>query len=209
MALLCVKQQEVDFMKTFCQHSLFKQTLLWVVLASFLKNTYAKVEPPNYDFSLDKFRLFFPGAKRADIKKEYKSEELVLTTGPYQTYKYYVTHIRYRFPILVQYKNDIVTDFHARLPAYFLHDVFHQSIINRFGKQDRYKNDKEQSIYVWNNIENNRHTYVGACSVTCFPIFYAVRKIDLEKEGDYKPILQQLKVNEDKTRLLPQSEAGT
>ena len=193
----------------------FRQLLysLWILTAvgalSFSHSVGAKVDPPNYNFSLDKFDLFFPGAKQETIKKSYPKEELVLINGSYKVYKYYIEHIRYKFAILVQYKEGVVVDFHARLPPYFLHDIFHQSLINRYGKQDVYKNDKEQSIYVWKNKKNLRHYYVGACTITCFPVYYAVRKIDANSSSDFKPILQLLKLNEDKTRQPQPSEAGT
>ena len=201
-------------MKTFGQIFLryFRYFRSWLVLATigvFCLPLQAKVDPPNYDFSLDKFRLFMPDSKQADIKKEYPKEELVLTNGPFKTYKYYVEHIRYRFPILVQYKDGVVIDFHARLPTYFLHDIFHQSLINRFGKQDVFKNKKEQAIYIWKNQKGNRHYYVGACTITCFPIFYAVRKIEIQDTGAYKPILEQLKTSEEKTKQPQPNGAGT
>ena len=169
-----------------------KITLSFCFLISLV---YAKVDPPNYDFSLDKFQIFMPGQTLAKIQASYPSKELVLQNGEFKTYKFYVEHIRYRFPILVQFKADKVTDFHARLPTYFLHDLFHQALINRYGKQDQYKNKKEQSIYIWNNQNGNKHYYVGACTITCFPIFYAVRTQDL---GAQASILQQLQKSEPK-----------
>lgn len=169
-----------------------------------LSSVLAEVDPPNYDFSLDKFNLFMPGKTLAEIEKTYPKKEFMLSRGSYKTYKFYVEHIRYRFPILVQFKEGVVTDFHARLPTYFLHDIFHQSLLNRYGKQDVYKNKKEQSIYIWKNKDNIRHYYVGACTITCFPIFYAARRIDKNNTGDYAPILQQLKTEES---MLPEPSA--
>lgn len=187
-------------MKTFCQFSILSLSLLVLALNTISSPVGAKVEPPNYNFSLDKFDLFFPGSKQSEIKKQYSNETLVLSHGNFKTYKYYVEHIRYKFAILVQYKDGVVTDFHARLPPYFLHDVFHQSLINRYGKQDIYKNEKEQSLYIWNNEKNFKHYYSGACSVTCFPIYYAVRKIDTNNLGSYKTVLEQLNESENKTK---------
>ena len=118
-------------MKTFCQFSILSLSLLVLALNTISSPVGAKVEPPNYNFSLDKFDLFFPGSKQSEIKKQYSNETLVLSHGNFKTYKYYVEHIRYKFAILVQYKDGVVTDFHARLPPYFLHDVFHQSLIHQ------------------------------------------------------------------------------
>ena len=152
----------------------------------------AKVDPPNYDFSLDKLNIFMPGKSLKDIEKEYPKKEVVFKKLPFITYKFYVEHIRYRFPILVQFKGDEVTDFHARLPAYFLHDVFHQSLINRLGNQDVYKKVEEQATYVWKNKNGNKHIYNGGCSITCFPIFYAVKPVKHQFGMGYKPLIEKL-----------------
>jgi hypothetical protein len=154
----------------------------------------AKVIPPNYDFSIKKFTLFMPGKLQVDIEKKYKTKELMFKSEQFQTYKYYIEHIRYRFPILVQYYKGVVTDFHARLPQYFLHDIFHQSLINKLGAQDIYKNSEEQSIYIWKNKNNQRHYYSGGCAITCFPIFYAVKNIDQQLPQEYTSLIQQLKL---------------
>lgn len=152
----------------------------------------AKVDPPNYDFSLDKLKIFMPGQSLKEIEKEYPKKELVFKNPPFMTYKFYVEHIRYRFAILVQFKGDVVTDFHARLPAYFLHDVFHQSLINRLGNQDVYKKVEEQATYVWNNKDGNKHIYNGGCSMTCFPIFYAVKPTKHQFGMGYKAVIEKL-----------------
>ena len=155
----------------------------------------AKVEPPNYDFSLDQFADFNPGKKIADIDKKYGNKKLSFSNGRFKTYQFYIEHIRYKFIILVQTENDTVTDFHARLPHYFLHDVFHQSLINRFGPQDIYKKVEESAVYIWKNKKGFNHFYSGACTITCFPIFYAVTPPTSPK-GDYKPLISRLKEQE-------------
>jgi hypothetical protein len=151
-----------------------------------------KVDPPNYDFSVTKFDLFMPGKKLVDIEKKYPKKELAWKQANYIVYKFYIEHIRYKFPILVQFKQGIVTDFHARLPQYFLHDIFHQSLINRLGKQDIYKKREEQAVYIWNNKNQAKHIYAGACTITCFPIFYAVEQLKVKAVGKYQSILNKL-----------------
>lgn len=173
--------------------------LLIKILLTLLINistAFPKVDPPNYNFSLNKFDLFLPGKTFEEIKKKYPNSTLLKKKGQYKIYRYEISHIRYKFPIIVQFRNDVVSDFHARLPTYFLHDLFHQALINRYGSQDIYKNTKEQSLYIWKNKQNNRHYYSGACTITCFPIFYAVKRMSQQQAGDYKSILEQLRDNE-------------
>ena len=165
--------------------------LAFILLFFFLKDSTAKVDPPNYDFSVDKFQLFMPGKSLTDIEKVYKTKELVFKQNQFKTYKFFVEHIRYRFPIFVQFKGDTVTDFHARLPAYFLHDVFHQSLINRLGKQDLYKKIDEQAVYIWKNKSGNKHIYSGGCSITCYPIFYAVKPVEHQNGSGYESLLEK------------------
>jgi hypothetical protein len=154
--------------------------------------SYSKVEPPNYDFSLDAFELFMPGKKLEEINKIYKFSEIIFKESGFITYKYYVEHIRYRFPILVQTQNGIVTDFYARLPHYFLHDIFHQSLINRLGKQDHYQKTEESALYIWKNKNNNQHIYSGACTITCFPLYYSVVPIEKSRPASLKPLIKRL-----------------
>lgn len=153
---------------------------------------WGKVDPPNYDFSVDQFKAFMPGEKLSTINKKYKSTEVVFKGGAFVTYKFYVEHIRYKFPILVQTINGIVTDFYARLPYYFLHDVFHQSLINRYGAQDFYQKTEESAIYVWKNKDNVKHIYSGACTITCFPIFYSAIPVEHKYGAGFEPIIKKM-----------------
>lgn len=133
----------------------------------------AKVEAPNYNFSLDTLADFNPGKLKSDLDAKYGTPELIGVTGPVTTFKYQVAHLRYKFPVLVQVSSGKVDDFFARLPSYFLHDVFFQSLINRLGKQDTYKKVGEEAVYQWNK-NPLKHVYSAACTITCFTIFYAV-----------------------------------
>lgn len=151
----------------------------------------SKVDPPNYDFSLNKFDVFMPGNKLGDIEKVYKNKELVFKENQFVTYKFYVSHLRYKFATIVQFQNGIVTDFYARLPQYFLHDIFHQSLINKIGKQDIFKNVDEHSIYIWKNKNNLKHFYAGMCTITCFPIYYSVKYASKDLGSNYKSLIKK------------------
>ncbi len=167
---------------------------LIILCYSIFVNALAKVDPPNYNFSLDQLAPFYPGQSLQAIQEKYGFGDLLSRKGSTNIFRFYLGHIRYKFPIFVQVYNNTVLDFHARLPHYFLHDVFHQSLINRIGKQNKYFKSEEQAVYVWNEIEGNRHTYSGACSITCYPIFYSIKTNNVPGNlaGDYKPVLDQL-----------------
>lgn len=138
-------------------------------------------ETPNFNFELDQLQVFWPGRSREEIDQSLPEnhpapEKLMGDLGD-SLVRYALFHERYSFPVYVQYKDGVATDFLARLPPYFLHDVFHQSLINRYGRQDRYFRKEEHAIYQWNNIEANqgvRLTYSGACTLTCFPLYLSV-----------------------------------
>ncbi len=148
----------------------------------------AKVEAPNYNFSVDTLSDFSPGTTVESIEKKYGKGSVERNVRGTQTLKFFVSHIRYKFPVLVQVNEGKVIDMYARLPSYFLHDVFLQSLVNRIGKQTSYKKTGEHAHYVW-VTKDLRHIYDGACTITCFPIFYSVEKI----ESPSPSILQQMK----------------
>lgn len=152
---------------------------------------FGKVDPPNYDFNVKKFDLFMPGAKLTDIEKTYNNKELIFKKDGFLTYKFLIEQLRFKFPIFVQFKDGIALDFHARLPQYFLHNIFHQSLINKLGPQDIYKKVDEHAIYVWNNKNDLKHYYSGSCTITCFPIYYAVKQVKPKAKGSYKPLIEQ------------------
>lgn len=162
----------------------------------FLPELSAKVAPPNYDFSLDNLQKFMPGGKLEQIEKEFGKGEFFYRKGKYKVLKYYVEHIRYRFPIFVQFRDDQVIDFHASLPTYFLHDVFHRSIIKRMGKQDKFFNSSEHSVYIWNNANGNQIVYSSTCTITCFPLYYSVMPAKRLVQDGYKPFIEILKGSE-------------
>ncbi len=148
--------------------------ILFILFMLFVEGLNAKVDPPNYDFSLERLSLFMPGKNVSELAKEYSNGTKMEDANGGQIIRYYVEHLRYRFPIFVLIKGDKIDSFFATLPSYFLHDVFHQSLINRYGMQNSYKKVEESAVYIWNNVEGNTHVYSGTCTITCFPIYYSV-----------------------------------
>jgi len=154
-----------------------------------------QVEPPNYNFSIDSLLVLKPGSDLAMIESKLGKGVVVDNGGTRQTIKFYVSQLRYKFPVLVQVFQGKVTDFYARLPSYFLHDVFHQSLINRFGKQDSYQKIEETAVYTWKNKEGAKVIYYGICTITCFPM--AMTMVTLSPPNDlsnFKSILENLKI---------------
>lgn len=147
----------------------------------------AKVEAPNYNFSIETLQDFFPGKTSEEIVKKYGKAEVMAQANGIETLKFQVAHLRFKFPVLIQVKDGVVLDNFARLPSYFLHDIFLQSLVNKFGKQSSYKKTGEEAYYVW-NLPEFKHVYSGACTITCFPIFYAV----FPKNYQVKPLLEKM-----------------
>ncbi len=148
----------------------------------------AKVEAPNYNFSIETLQDFLPGVTLESIEKKYGKGSVEKRNAQARTLKFFVSHIRYKFPVLVQESEGKIIDMYARLPNYFLHDVFLQSLVNKLGKQTSYKKTGEAAHYIW-DLKDTRHIYDGTCTITCFPIFYAVEK----KESPIRSILEQMK----------------
>jgi hypothetical protein len=124
----------------------------------------AKVEAPNYDFSLDALNEFFPEKQISSLEAKYGRPETMNDEGGIKTLKYYVSHIRYKFPVMVQAKDGVIVDFFARLPSYFLHDIFFQSLVNRYGKQTTYKKTGEEAFYIWKQ-NALKHIYSASCTI--------------------------------------------
>lgn len=144
--------------------------LPWLFLLLLPTEVAGQIEPPNYNFSLDTLADFYPGKKFEEIKKKYGEPQMKMERAT-PIYMFYVAHIRYKFPVYVRIFNGESVGFLARLPAYFLHDVFHQSLINRYGKQDEYSKSDNAAIYIWNNKNNMKFIYQGQCTLNCFPMY--------------------------------------
>ncbi len=150
----------------------------------------AKVEAPNYNFSLDTLADFFPEKNKDEVEKKYGKPELMDKRNGVETFKFYVAHIRYKFPVIVQVKEGKILDFFAKLPSYFLHDIFFQSLVNRMGKQKNYRKVGEEAVYVWEK-DALKHVYSASCTITCFPIFYTV--FPIESKNGFKPLIEKMK----------------
>lgn len=148
----------------------------------------AKVEAPNYDFSVETLNDFFPGKKVSEVVAKYGAGISMSKDRRGSTMKFSVSHISYKFPVLIQEKDGVIQDFFARLPSYFLHDVFLKSLKNKLGKQSDYKKTGEEAYYVWKD-KDFKYVYSAACTITCFPIFFAGEPVN----NSGASILEQMK----------------
>ena len=134
-----------------------------------------QITPPNYNFSLNSLKVFYPGRTLRGIVRQHGKGEIIKEQEDIRLMRFYVKHVRYRFSVMVQIQGNKVIDFFATLPSYFLHDVFHQSLINRLGKQTRYYHQENSAIYLWKNKKGMDFIYRATCTITCFPIYLAGR----------------------------------
>lgn len=163
-----------------------QKLILIVFIASLSCSAFSKVDPPNFNFELTSLDKFMPGQT---IESAGKSETLE-KDGNRTQQRFEVTHERYKFPVLTQVEDGKFLDFMARLPQYFSHDLFHQALINKLGKQDLYLKKDATAVYQWKNKNGLRHVYAGACTITCFPLYYAVYPEGAE-EKEPKPMLMR------------------
>ncbi len=144
----------------------------WSILCLLCGLAHAKVDPANYDFSTDTLAAFFPGQTLSGLEASYGKGEL-LRSGRVRMLRFWVSQLRYKFPVVVQADEEKILDMFATLPSYFLHDIFHQSLIKRWGKQQNYKRVDEEAYYRWSDAEKTMH-YSAACTITCFPLYFSV-----------------------------------
>jgi hypothetical protein len=155
----------------------------------------AKVIAPNYEFNVDSLMDFLPSKDLKDIESKYGKPEVMNLKDGIQLLKVQIKTTNYHIPVMIQVRDNKILDFYAKLPSYFLHDVFFQSLINRLGKQEVFQKSAEEAIYQWLK-DDMTHVYSAACTITCFPIFYSVH---LKPQGAFKPLIQTLKESVPKT----------
>lgn len=130
--------------------------------------------PSHYDFSLDALKSFYPGKRVKEIQKKHGKGDVLGRQENLTLMRFYVAYHYYRFPVFVQVEvgKGKVWDSFARLPAFFHHDTFHQSLIKRLGKQDEFFHREDSSLYIWKNREGGIDLiYEGICTLTCFPMY--------------------------------------
>ena len=155
-----------------------------------------KVQKPIFPvFNYGQLSPFTPGKLVSNIPKSIeRSDEEVVMEQALSVQKFYLSHEMYKFPVWVQYFNDRILDFYVRLPSYFLHDTFHQSLINRYGKQQEYVLRDSTAVFKWKNDDYFR-IYSGSCTITCFPIYYAVISKKTEQApSTYLPLVDQFTI---------------
>lgn len=167
--------------------------LRWLLLIIFFSSSvHAKVDPKNYNFSADTLADFFPGKTLAEIETKYGKAEIMRDRDDIKMLRFWVSQLRYKFPVIVQAQNGAVLDMFARLPSYFLHDMFHHTLIQRWGKQTFYKRVDEEAYYRWDDAEKTMH-YSASCTITCFPIYFSVAPAKDKAPGGFVSQHEQLR----------------
>lgn len=171
-------------------------TLIIIIILVFSSDIKAQVQTnnqndPNYNFSLDGIKPYLPMNKFDAAQDLFKNAEIIQQLTSLKVYRLTISQLRYKFPIYIQVKDGEIVDFYTTLPSYFLHDVFHQSLINRYGKQDQYLKHEANALYVWNKKEI-RHTYSGTCTITCFALYYTATKSTLLSDKTFRPLITVL-----------------
>ncbi|RLA60577.1 MAG: hypothetical protein DRQ89_12665 [Epsilonproteobacteria bacterium] len=163
---------------------MMKTITFLIFLNLYVLSAWANVDAYNYNFSLNQLRPLLPGNQLAEdvqILRQENGYTLGLT---------YIKQLRYKFAVILQAQDGQIVDMFARLPSYFLHDIFHQSLINRFGKQDDYIKKENSALYIWNDKNGLEHSYNGSCTITCYPDFYYVKKRNYPE--DLTPLMETL-----------------
>lgn len=169
-------------------------TLFILLLYGFLSYPVnSKVLPPNYNYPINSLDLFFPGNEITPIDTKYPNKDTAFKNKKIDVYKYVVSEKYYKFSVYIAVFEGKVVELFTRLPGYFSHDVFHQTLIDKFGKQTDYFKKENTAIYTWKNVNGLTITYAGSCTITCFPIYYNVRFSTPDKNiPKHDPILTLL-----------------
>jgi hypothetical protein len=103
-------------------------SILLVIFLVPIKDLYSKVDPPNYNFSLDTLKDFYPGADIKELEKKYGPPEVMSGGGGNLTIKFYVAHIRYKFPVIVQSQEGKILDMFAKLLIFYMMSFINHSL---------------------------------------------------------------------------------
>lgn len=152
---------------------------------------HAAVKPAQEYFNLDTLKPFYPGINFLESDLSKYNGRLIKTQNQTKMYRLDMKHANYAFPIFLQVQQDRVVDLYVTLPTYFLHDVFHQSLINRYGKQDRYQLLNGTAYYVWEKNPQQTIHYSATCTITCFPIFFTIFNSSVLTSPE-KPLIKEL-----------------
>lgn len=167
---------------------MLKLLTIFACLLLFDQPLKAKYEAPNYNLIVESFSDFYPGKKQEDVEKAYGKGEITNDKGDVQTKKFLVSKSGLSFPILVQFKENLVVDFFVRFSSSLPHSDFQKAFLKSLGPQTSYRPGNGDALYTWVKPPL-KHTYSAACTITCFPIFYSVQKI----EPDVPSILEKMK----------------
>lgn len=122
-------------------------------------------------FTLSDIESYLPGKNISDELKTQIKAQLIQNKNDTKLWRFFIKENTYVIALFFQEKNNLILDLYLALPSYFLHDSFHQTLINKFGKQDRFLHHNGTSVYSWINKSDIEILYSATCTITCFPIF--------------------------------------
>jgi len=139
---------------------------------------YAKITPPNYDFTLKSLEIFYPGKPIEEVKKLNPKYKTIEDNGDAKLLFFQIKKANYKLDIYTQVKKDQITDLYVRLPQHFVHDILLKDLQTTWKKQDRFIRKDGSALYTWMNRDNFNIIYQGSCSITCFPMFLEIVSTD-------------------------------
>ena len=170
--------------------------IIFISLSFFIHSTsYAQTNIENKNpifpiFNLTDLLPFTPGRTLDKIPKELGEGTDLTIEKALKVKRYLLTHQTYKFPVWVQYNNNTILDSYIRLPSYFLHDSFFQSLINRYGQHSKYIQKDSAAVYIWTKTSIKR-VYSGTCTITCFPIYFSmISQVRNGFPSTYIPLLE-------------------
>ncbi|MDA8792669.1 hypothetical protein N9N67_05455 [Bacteriovoracaceae bacterium] len=144
----------------------------------FSSSILAKVIKPNFAFNLETLKNFYPGIQ---FQNQDKKAKLLGIKDGFNYYKQAFSHQQYQLDLLITV-NPATKKIHQleiHFPSYFLHDDLLARLQKSYGKQNQFKNKDQHSVYIWKNAKQLRIIYEAGCSITCFPIFLSMKKINI------------------------------
>jgi len=164
-----------------------KLILILPCLVTIFQPLIAKVEVPHQAFRFEMLESFMPNNSFQELEKKYSPAETLPSENGIITKKFLLKHERFSFPVYAQHLDGKIIDFYAKLPSYFSHDRFLTDLQKKWGKQQHYKKQGEEAVYVWVNNETE-FIYQASCTITCFPVFLTGMKRVNKQDALFKKL---------------------
>lgn len=135
-----------------------------------------------YTLVIESLKNFSPGSAIKMIQEEYGKGREYFRDGDDSIYRFILPGKKFNVTLFVRFKGDVATALWASLPTHLQHHLFHQALIAKHGKQDRYFKKENSGVYIWERDKNTRLIYSGQCTLFCFPLYLAIFSKEQELE---------------------------